>query len=62
MTLQSLEPQLLSLSQNEKALEIQLLAQSLGSPWRGIQKTLGVYRFLIMLELLFVRMTEIEWH
>jgi uncharacterized protein (DUF433 family) len=42
MTLQSLEPQLLSLSQNEKALAIQLLAQSLGNPWRGIQKTLGV--------------------
>jgi uncharacterized protein (DUF433 family) len=42
MTLQSLEPQLLSLSQNEKTRAIQILAQSLGNPWRGIQKTLGV--------------------
>ena len=42
MTLQSLEPQLLALSQNEKTQAIQILAQSLGNPWRGIQKTLGV--------------------
>ncbi|MFM7602358.1 MAG: DUF433 domain-containing protein [Pseudanabaena sp.] len=42
MTLQSLEPLLLALSQNEKTRSIQILAQSLGNPWRGIQKTLGV--------------------
>ena len=42
MTLQSLESQLLALSQNEKTRAIQMLAQSLGNPWRGIQKTLGV--------------------
>ncbi|MEB3192494.1 MAG: DUF433 domain-containing protein [Snowella sp.] len=43
MTLKSLESQLLSFSQNKKALVIQLLAQSLGNPCRGIQKTLEVY-------------------
>lgn len=42
MTLQNLETQLLALSQDEKTRAIQILAQSLGNPWRGIQKTLGV--------------------
>ena len=32
----------MSLSQNEKTRAIQILAQSLGNPWRGIQKTLAV--------------------
>ncbi|ABA23366.1 Protein of unknown function DUF433 [Trichormus variabilis ATCC 29413] len=39
MTLQKLESQLLALTPNEKAQAIQLLAQSLGNPWRGIEKT-----------------------
>jgi uncharacterized protein (DUF433 family) len=42
MTLQNLEPQLLALTPNEKARVIQILAQSLGNPWRGIEKTPGV--------------------
>jgi uncharacterized protein (DUF433 family) len=42
MTLQNLEPQLLALTANEKAQAMQILAQSLGSPWRGIEKTPGV--------------------
>ncbi len=42
MSLQSLEPQLLDLSQPEKIRAIQILTQSLDNPWRGIQKTLGV--------------------
>jgi uncharacterized protein (DUF433 family) len=42
MTLQRLESQLLALSQNEKTRAIHLLAQSLGNPWRGIEKTVGV--------------------
>ena len=39
MTLQNLEPQLLALTPNEKAQAIQILVQSLSSPWRGIEKT-----------------------
>ena len=42
MNLQSLEPQLLDLSQHEKIRAIQILAQSLDNPWRDIQKTVGV--------------------
>ncbi|WP_373539286.1 DUF433 domain-containing protein [Chamaesiphon sp.] len=42
MTLQNLEPQLLALTPNEKTQAIQILAQSLGNPWRGIEKTPGV--------------------
>ena len=42
MTLQRLEPELLALTPNEKAQAIQILAQSLGNPWRGIEKTPGV--------------------
>jgi uncharacterized protein (DUF433 family) len=42
MTLQKLESQLLALTPNEKAQAIQILAQSLGNPWRGIEKTPGV--------------------
>lgn len=42
MTLKELESQLLALSPTEKARAIELLAQSLGNPWRGIEKTLGV--------------------
>lgn len=42
MTLQKLEPELLALTPNEKAQAIQILAQSLGNPWRGIEKTSGV--------------------
>ncbi|MCC5644090.1 DUF433 domain-containing protein [Nostoc sp. CHAB 5824] len=42
MTLQKLEPELLALTPNEKAQVIQLLAQSLGNPWRGIAKVPGV--------------------
>lgn len=42
MTLQKLEPELLALTPNEKAQAIQMLAQSLGNTWRGIEKTPGV--------------------
>lgn len=42
MTLQRLEPELLALTPNEKAQAIQILAQSLGNSWRGIEKTPGV--------------------
>jgi uncharacterized protein (DUF433 family) len=42
MTLQSLEPELLALTPNEKAQAIQILAQSLGNSWRGIEKISGV--------------------
>jgi uncharacterized protein (DUF433 family) len=42
MTLQNLEPQLLALTPNEKAQAIQILVQSLSSPWRGIEKTPNV--------------------
>lgn len=42
MTLQRLESELLALTPKEKAQAIQILAQSLGSPWRGIEKTPGV--------------------
>ncbi|MHC5725945.1 MAG: DUF433 domain-containing protein [Nostoc sp.] len=42
MTLQRLEPELLALTPNEKAQAIQILAQSLGNPWRGIEKIPGV--------------------
>lgn len=42
MTLQKLEPELLALTPNEKAQAIQILAQSLDNPWRGIEKTPGV--------------------
>lgn len=39
MTLKELEQQLLALNPNEKVQLIQLLAQSLGSNWQGIEKT-----------------------
>ena len=42
MTLQNLEPQLLALTLKEKAQAIHMLAHSLGNPWRGIEKTVGV--------------------
>ncbi|HZG37345.1 MAG TPA: DUF433 domain-containing protein [Nodosilinea sp.] len=42
MTLQDLEFQLLALPAGEKAKAIQFLAQSLGNPWRKIEKTPGV--------------------
>lgn len=42
MTLQKLEPELLALTPNEKAQAIQILAQSLGNSWRGIEKIPGV--------------------
>lgn len=42
MTLQRLESELLALTPNEKAQAIQMLAQSLGNAWRGIEKTQGV--------------------
>jgi uncharacterized protein (DUF433 family) len=42
MALQNLEPQLLALTVSEKAQAMQILAQSLGNPWRGIEKTPGV--------------------
>jgi uncharacterized protein (DUF433 family) len=40
--LKDLHPQLLALSQTEKAQAIQLLAASLGGVWAGIEKTPGV--------------------
>lgn len=39
MTLKELEQQLLALNPDEKVQAIQLLAQSLGSNWQGIEKT-----------------------
>jgi uncharacterized protein (DUF433 family) len=39
MTLKELERQLLDLNTAEKVQAIQLLAQSLGSDWQGIEKT-----------------------
>ncbi|MEC4985940.1 MAG: DUF433 domain-containing protein [Oscillatoria sp. PMC 1068.18] len=42
MTLKDLETQLLALSKSEKLRAIQLLAQSLGNSWEGIEKTPGV--------------------
>jgi uncharacterized protein (DUF433 family) len=39
MTLKELERQLLDLNTAEKVQAIQLLAQSLGSNWQGIEKT-----------------------
>ncbi len=42
MTLKELEQQLLALSPGEKLQAIQLLAQSLGNYWQGIEKTPGV--------------------
>ncbi|MBD2139374.1 DUF433 domain-containing protein [Anabaena sp. FACHB-1237] len=39
MTLQELKQQLLALQPSEKVQAIQLLAQSLGSNWQGIEKT-----------------------
>jgi uncharacterized protein (DUF433 family) len=39
VTLKELEQQLLALSPAEKVQAIQLLAQSLGSNWQGIEKT-----------------------
>ncbi|MBH8551319.1 DUF433 domain-containing protein [Nostocaceae cyanobacterium CENA357] len=39
MTLKDLKLQLLALSPNEKVQAIELLAQSLGSNWQGIEKT-----------------------
>ena len=42
VTLKDLEKQLLALSPGEKVQAIQLLAQSLGRTWQGIDKTPGV--------------------
>lgn len=42
MRLEELEQHLLALSPTEKVRAIQLLAQSLGNSWQGIEKTLGV--------------------
>jgi uncharacterized protein (DUF433 family) len=42
MTIQELQTQLLSLTQDEKSNLIQFLANSLEIPWRGINKTPGV--------------------
>jgi len=42
MTLEELEQHLLALSSSEKVQAIQLLAQSLGNIWQGIEKTPGV--------------------
>lgn len=42
MTLEELEQHLLVLSPSEKVQAIQLLAQSLGNTWQGIEKTPGV--------------------
>lgn len=42
MTLKELEPQLLALSDEEKAQVVQLLSQGKINPWRGIEKTPGV--------------------
>ncbi|AFY80886.1 DUF433 domain-containing protein [Oscillatoria acuminata] len=42
MTLKELETQLLALTPEEKAQAIQILAQSLSNPWKGIEKTPGV--------------------
>lgn len=42
VTLKELEQQLLALSPSEKVQAIQLLAQSLGSSWQGIEKTPGI--------------------
>jgi uncharacterized protein (DUF433 family) len=39
MTLKELEPQLLALSDDEKAQVVQLLSQGKITPWRGIEKT-----------------------
>ncbi len=42
MRLKELEHHLLALSPTEKVQVIQLLAQSLGDSWQGIEKTPGV--------------------
>ena len=42
MRLKELEQHLLALSPTEKVQVIQLLAQSLGNSWQGIEKTPGV--------------------
>lgn len=42
MTLKELEPQLLALSDEEKAQVIQLLSPGKITPWRGIEKKPGV--------------------
>lgn len=42
MTLKELEQHLLALSPPEKVKAIELLAQSLGNTWQGIEKTPGV--------------------
>jgi uncharacterized protein (DUF433 family) len=42
MTIQELQTQLLSLTQDEKSNLIHFLANSLEAPWRGINKTPGV--------------------
>jgi uncharacterized protein (DUF433 family) len=42
MTIQELQTQLLSLTRDEKSSLINFLSNSLESPWRGINKTLGV--------------------
>jgi uncharacterized protein (DUF433 family) len=41
-TIQELQPQLLALSTQEKAMVIQLLASSISNTWEGISKTPGV--------------------
>lgn len=42
MPLQDLQSQLLALSPAEKAQAIQLLSESLGNTWTGIEKTPGI--------------------
>jgi len=42
MTLKELKQHLLALSPSEKLKAIELLAQSLGNTWQGIEKTPGV--------------------
>ena len=52
MTLKELEPQLLALSDDEKAQVVQLLTQGKITPWRGIEKRLmSVAGVLALLEL-----------
>ncbi|WP_008311890.1 DUF433 domain-containing protein [Leptolyngbya sp. PCC 6406] len=42
MALRDLEPQLLALNPAEKAQAVQILLQSLGTVWAGIEKTPGI--------------------
>ena len=42
MTLKELQPQLLSLTPEEKSQAIQILVQSLSNTWQGIEKNLRV--------------------